>query len=143
MRSIGIPSHRSIAGWSLLILLALAAIVLTGVTARAQTPEWSLLRPSNTGLGGEEIRGLRFAPDGKLWVASRWLYLNEGGFGILDPATQVWTNLTNYETPLPTEYINDFVFAPNGTAWIATDQGLVKKQGDNWTIYTTANAPFL
>jgi ligand-binding sensor domain-containing protein len=143
MLSIGIPSNRSIARWLLLVLLALASIVLTVASSNAQAPQWSLLRPSNSGIGGEEIRGLRFAPDGKLWVASRWVFWGEGGFGVLDPATQVWTNLTNFETPLPTEYINDFVFTPSGTAWIATDQGLVKKQGDTWTIYTTANAPFL
>ena len=85
MRSIGIPSNRSTAARSLLILLALVSAVLTITPANA-TPEWSLLRPSNSGLGGEEVRGLRFAPDGKLWVASRWIFWEEGGFGILDPA---------------------------------------------------------
>lgn len=142
MRSIDTPSNRSTAVW-VLILLALASTLFTVAPSTAQLPEWSLLRPSNSGIGGEEIRGLRFAPDGKLWVASRWPFWQEGGFGILDPATQVWTNLANFETPLPSEYVNDFAFAPDGTVWIATDRGLVKKQGDSWTVYTTANSPLL
>jgi flagellar hook capping protein FlgD len=137
------PSNRPTGGWLVLSLLALALTLLTVAPSSAQTPEWSLLRPSNTGIGGEEIRGLHFAPDGKLWVASRWIFWDEGGLGVLDPATQTWTNLTNFETPIPSAEVNDFAFAPNGTAWIATRNGLVKKQGDSWTVYTTANSPLL
>lgn len=34
--------------------------------------EWKLVRPSNTGIPGEEIMQLEWAPNGKLWVAARW-----------------------------------------------------------------------
>ena len=44
---------------------------------------------------------------------------------------------------MPGEYILDIEFAANNVVWIATDQGLVKKDGDIWTIYNTENAPLL
>ena len=32
----------------------------------AQQPTWKVIKPSDTGIPGEEVRFLRFAPDGKL-----------------------------------------------------------------------------
>src|SRR6185369_2480975 len=55
----------------------------------------------------------------------------------------LWTDYANWETPLPSAMVLDLAFARGGVVWIATDQGLVKKDGDAWTVYTTANAPLL
>jgi ligand-binding sensor domain-containing protein len=123
--------------------IPLALGLLSAAPTFAQDPEWSLLRPSNSGIPGEEIRCLGFHPDGKLWVGARWIFWQEGGFGIYDLGSDVWTNYSNFETPIPSEYLNDVAFGADGSVWIATDNGLVHKQGDAWTVYSTANAPLL
>ena len=105
--------------------------------------DWKIVKPSNTGIPGEEVSIVRWAPDGRLWVGARWPFWHEGGLGVLDPATGIWTVYSNWETPIPSEFINDLAFGPGGVVWIATDEGLVKKDGDVWTVFNTSNAPFL
>lgn len=122
-------------------VLTITALVVAITPAAAY--DWKLLRPSNSGIPGEEIRFLRFTPDGKLWVGARWSFWQEGGVGIYDRGSQVWTTWANWETPLPSEYVNDIAYGPGGVVWIATNGGLVKKVGDSWTIYTQANSPLL
>ncbi|MDM7916461.1 MAG: FlgD immunoglobulin-like domain containing protein [Candidatus Eisenbacteria bacterium] len=144
-----ISAPRSSLALVLLFLVSAcpAISVMIGIAAPApalaQPPDWSVLRPSNSGIPGEEIRCLRFAPDGGFWVGARWPFWQEGGIGIYDSAADVWTDYSNFETPIPSEYVNDLAFAQDGSVWIATDAGLVHKGGDTWTVYTTANAPFL
>jgi hypothetical protein len=105
--------------------------------------EWSIIKPSNTGIPGEELRRMYFDPEGNLWVAARWPFWSEGGLARWNKDENTWTVWSNWETPIPSPFINDVAFAPNGVIWIATGGGLVKKDGENWTVYTTANAPFL
>ena len=121
--------------------LALAAVVAAATPAAAY--DWKLLRPSNSGIPGEEIRFMDFTPDGRLWVGARWVFWQEGGVGIYDRASQVWTAWANWETPIPSEMVNDIAFGPEGVVWIATNRGLVRKTGDSWTVYTHANSPLL
>jgi hypothetical protein len=125
--------------------VALGTLFAAGAGSLAQPPStsWRIVKPSNTGIPGEEVRFVRFAPDGKLWVGARWPFWEEGGLGIYDFEEQVWTDYVNWETPIPSEYVNDIEFGPSGVVWIATDGGLVKKDGETWTVYTTANAPLV
>jgi sugar lactone lactonase YvrE len=122
-------------------VLTLTALITTVAPAAAY--DWKLLRPSNSGIPGEEIRFLQFTPDGKLWVGARWPFWEEGGVGIYDRTSKVWTTWANWETPIPSEYVNDIAFGPGGVVWIATNRGLAKKDGDSWTVYTHANSPLL
>jgi len=127
------------------IVLALT-LVATATWLGAQTlsdPVWDLVRPSNTGIPGEEIRFVRFDPDGAPWIGARWYFWQEGGIGILDRDTQVWTTYADFETPIPSEYVNDIEFGPGGVVWIATDRGLVRKEGAAWTVYDSSNSPLL
>jgi|GEM_PF-1743697 len=112
------------------------------VSAAGFIPEWKLLKPSNTGIPGVLVGPVRFAPDGRLWVAAHEDWRSDGGIGVLDFTTGVWTTYANWDSPLPSDFVNDLAFGPNGVVWIATEAGLVKKDGDEWTVYTTANAPF-
>lgn len=118
---------------------------LTDVRSNLTTtaPEWRILKPSNTGIPGVLVDIVRFAPDGRLWVAAHEDWRSDGGIGVLDFGTGVWTTYSNWDSPLPSNFVNDLAFGPNGVVWIATDNGLVKKDGDSWTVYTTANAPLL
>ena len=124
-------------------LLTWAEGTTAGSAFAAAHPEWRILKPSNTGIPGEEVGLVRVAPDGRVWVAARWPFWQQGGLSVLDPATGVWTAYASWETPLPSIYVNDVAFADKGVVWIATDAGLVKKDGDAWTVYTTANAPLV
>lgn len=112
----------------------------------AEPPGMRLIRPTNTGIPGEEVRTVQYHPNGKLWVGARWPFWREGGVGIYDIVEDLWQTYFNGETgqgrgPLPSEFINDFAFASDGTAWIATDEGLVKYDGTTWTIYNHTNTP--
>ena len=124
-------------------LVALSAVLSLPIAAAVDQPAMKLYRPSNTGIPGEEIRFLKFAPDGKPWIGARWPFWQEGGVGIYDFATDTWSDYINHETAIPSEYVNDIEFGPDGAVWIATDGGLVRKVGDAWTVYTTANSPLL
>ncbi len=126
--------------------LAIAAMALTAAPAVAQpgnTPEWRQVRPGNTGVPGIQLHYATLAPDGKVWVAGRWPFWGEGGYGVYDPAADTWTTYSNYDSPQPSQWARQVIFAPGDVTWMATDDGLVRKQGEDWTVYTTANAPLL
>lgn len=118
-----------------IILSVLAA------AAHADGPTIHVVSPATTGIPGEEVRVVRHAPDGKLWVAARDPFWRDGGIGIYDFATDTWEVHSKGETPIPSEYINDIEFDAAGVAWIATDAGLVRWDGETWTVYNAANTP--
>ena len=134
-------TRRSI--FSSLGAICLAASLTAGEGTAAAVPQWRVLKPSNTGIPGVLVDIARLAPDGRLWVAAHEDWRLDGGIGVLDMATGVWTTYANWDSPLPSNFVNDLAFGQNGVVWIATDNGLVKKAGDSWTVYTTANAPLL
>jgi len=119
------------------------ATLLAVAVAAGGEPKWRVVKPSNTGIPGEEVRVVRFAPDQKLWVGARWPFWKEGGVGILDRQTQIWTTYANWETPIPSEYVNDIAFGPGGVVWIATNGGLVRRAGNEWKVYDASNSPLL
>lgn len=122
---------------------------LTGfvvLTVGSQTVSWELIRPSNTGIPGEEIRSVAIAPDGRVWVAARWPFWREGGVGILDPEADTWQVYSNAQTgsgpgPIPSEFINDIEFAQSGDVWIATSRGAMRFDGSEWTRFDSTNTP--
>ncbi len=129
------------AGLTLIFTLA-ASVSLLG--AEALRPSiWSLAKPSNTGIPGEEIRFVRFDSNGTPWVGARWPFWSEGGVSVLDRASQIWRSSSNYETPIPSEYVNDLAIGPGGVVWIATREGLVRKEGASWIVYDSSNSPLL
>jgi len=118
-------------------------LLLTFKPTKAQPSdyEWRLIRPSNTGIPGEEVRNLAWAPDGQLWVAARWPFWAEAGIGVYNTQTEIWTGWNNWQNPIPDEFINDIEFDQDGNAWIATGNGLVKFDGTNWQIFDASNSP--
>jgi sugar lactone lactonase YvrE len=131
-------------------LWAGALVLAAGVAApraQAQSGEWRQFRPSNTGVPGVQLHDGRFAPDGRLWVAGRWPFWGEGGYGIYDLQSDTWETLSNVDTPQPSQWARQVVFAPAGAGgdvvWMATDDGLARREGETWTIYSSANSPLL
>jgi ligand-binding sensor domain-containing protein len=126
-------------------MVAACGLAMTASTALAQngTAQWVQVRPGNTGIPGIQLHYGTLAPDGKVWVAGRWPFWGEGGYGVFDPATDLWETYSNYDDPQPSQWARGVIFAPGGVIWMATDDGLVRKEGENWTVYTTANSPLL
>jgi hypothetical protein len=71
-RSMARPT-LAICAWSALLATALP------VAISALETEWQFLRPSNTGIPGQEVRFARFDPSGRLWVSARYPFYAEGG----------------------------------------------------------------
>lgn len=47
-----------------------------------------------------------------------------------------WRTFDVYNSPLPSNRVNAIAVDDNGVGWIATDSGLARFDGINWTIYT-------
>lgn len=123
-------------------LLFVGVGLLASATA-AHAQDWTLMKPSTSGIPGEEVRLVRFAPDGLLWVGARHPFWGEGGIGVLDPALDAWTTYDNVEGDFPSAFPNDTAWAPDGSLWAATGAGLVHRVGGQITLYNAANSPLL
>jgi ligand-binding sensor domain-containing protein len=155
--------------WKLLTTLsrhrALVAVVFAAAFAATsvaqQQPQFNIVKPSSTGLPGEECRVMTFDPTGNLWVAARWPFWGESGLAML-PAeelehtplpgggfdTGAWRVWSSVHHPIPSPYIHAMVFGSDGTAWVATEGGLVRFRpnaapAEQWLVYTPANSPLL
>ena len=143
-------------GWSI------AACVLVIGSVAAAEPQWNILKPSTTGIPGEEVRVLNFDPEGNLWVAGRWIFWEECGLAMLPAAelpytplpgggfdTGAWEVWSNVNHPIPSVYIHDIEFGPGGVMWIASDGGLTRfdrnatAPQDMWFTYNAANSPLI
>lgn len=121
--------------------LGLDLATLITWTAAAQAPPMTVMDPANSGIPGEEVRIVRWGPEGDPWVAARWPFWQDGGIARYDLASGVWTVWSKGEYPIPSEYINDFEWDAAGVMWIATDGGLVRWDGQTWATYNPSNSP--
>ncbi len=124
-------------------LLCHVCLFAVATSALASAQAWKLVKPSTTGIPGEEVRIVRIADDGHVWVGARWPFWTEGGIGVYDPSRDLWTTFNNVDGSFPSAFVNDLVWAPDGTAWIATGNGLVHWDSGVAQVYTTANSPLL
>src|SRR5262245_44770680 len=99
----------------------LVAGLLSGSALAA--PRFNLVKPSTTGVPGEEVRVMKFDPAGNLWIAGRFYFWSEAGIAML-PAKQLkfkalpgggfdtgaWQVWSSVHHPIPSVYINDMVF---------------------------------
>lgn len=139
-------------------------LILTWLAATAsaqQLPAFGIVKPSSTGVPGEEVRVMTFDPAGNLWVAARWPFWGESGLAMLSADqldhtplpgggydTGGWRVWSSIHHPIPSPYIHAMVFGSDGTGWVATDGGLVRFRpnaapAEQWLIYTPANSPLL
>ena len=146
---------------ALFFILSVSTLSLS--KAAVGPPLINIIKPSTTGVPGDEIRVMRFDPSGNLWIAAREIFWQEWGVAML-PADQlayqplpgggfdtrawkVWS--TVHGDPLPNEFINDMEFTSDGTMWLASEGGLTRFRpnaadpADKWFTYTTANAPLV
>jgi len=121
--------------------LLLAALPLLAPATAAQTMK--LVNPATSGIPGDDVRLVSFAPDGMLWVGARWIFWGYGGFGWYDRDADLWTTWSTNDGTFPAAFVNDIAWAADGTAWIATDIGLVRWKDGVIKTWTTANSPLL
>ncbi len=119
------------------VALVFGAVVSFSATAQ----QWSVAKPSNSGVPGEEIRGVHWSPDGDLWVIARWPFWGEAGIAVYDAPNDTFSVWSNWETALPSPYINEVEWTPDGIAWIATNGGLVRFDGTTFTVFDSSNSP--
>ena len=65
------------------ISTALALIIAGSLTILAQTPGFNNVKPSTTGVPGEEVRVMKLDPAGNLWIAGRFYFWEEVGLAML------------------------------------------------------------
>lgn len=137
--------------------------LLLSASAGAQAlPQFNIVKPSTTGVPGEEVRVMKFDPTGNLWIAGRWPFWSEGALAMLSAdqlgyqqlpgggfETGAWKVWSNVHHPIPSPYINDFLFGAGGVIWIASDGGLTRfdrtapTEAERWFTYTPANSPLI
>ena len=140
-------------------------IVLTTVAATSQgsAPLWNIVKPSTTGVPGDEVRLMAFDPNGNLWVGARFIFWQEWGVAMLSPdqqehkplpgggydtgAWKVWS--TALGDPLPNQFMYDMEFTSDGTMWLASEGGLTRfrpnapNPEDRWFTYRKGNSPLV
>lgn len=119
------------------IIIALLALAASAATA--QDLEIGHIRPSTTGIPGDQVITGAIGPDARLWVAARYPFWGEGGVGVFNGDT--WTTHANVNSPMPSQWVHDIGF-DGPVTWMATEGGVVRLEGDDWTIFDRSNSPF-
>jgi ligand-binding sensor domain-containing protein len=140
----------------------LALVISCGLTVFAQTPQFNIIKPSTTGVPGEEVRVMKFDLDGNLWIAGRFYFSGEAALAMLSAdqldhqplpgggfETGAWKVWSSVHHPIPSPYINDMAVGAGGVIWIASDGGLTRfdpaapTEEQMWFTYTPANSPLI
>jgi ligand-binding sensor domain-containing protein len=109
--------------------------------AAAQQAEWSIYKPTNTGLTGNYVYSLALDDEGAVWIGADDPIWDEGGLGRFDG--DVWQSWTNVDGKAPTHYMHDLQIDAQGRKWAASDVGLLRFDGDVVeVVWSTANAPW-
>ena len=76
---------REYRGLLMNLFISFFFIGLTTVAAISQgsSPVWNIVKPSTTGVPGEEVRVMTFDPAGNLWIAARYYFWQEWGLAML------------------------------------------------------------
>ena len=65
-------------------LFSLVILTVFWASAGAQTlPQFNIVKPSTTGVPGEEVRVMKFDPAGNLWAAGRFYFFCDSALGML------------------------------------------------------------
>lgn len=75
------------------------------------------------------------SPNQIIPISGEEFYILSGGEGFVHYENGVVQSYTTQNSPLPSDYVNHLIQINDGTLWIATREGLVKKDGDEWTNY--------
>jgi ligand-binding sensor domain-containing protein len=144
-------------------LFSLVILTVFWASAGAQTlPQFNIVKPSTTGVPGEEVRVMKFDPAGNLWIAGRSPFWGEAAVAMLSADqldynplpgggfdTRAWRVWSSVHHPIPSPYLFALAFTSDGTVWIATEGGLTRFRPnaqppeEMWVTYTPANSPLV
>jgi hypothetical protein len=107
-------------------LLALAsAPLLVAAPAHAQV-DWTVYRPTNTGILGDFVQTIALDEQDRPWIAAYTPFWEEGGMSHMN-ADGTWTVLSSFDQPaIGSPRFHDILRAPGGSMWIGTDDGLLR-----------------
>jgi len=111
----------------LLPIVAACAAVLLSPAAGAAVPQWTIYKPSNTGIPGDYTRDIFVGADGKPWIPGYIPFRQEGGMSRYDSATATWFAVTNVDYPVITSpRFHDIDSDADGIMWIGSEGGLLR-----------------
>jgi ligand-binding sensor domain-containing protein len=127
----------------------LATITLTCAMAAsvpAQQIDWTILKPSNTGIPGDNCYDIYIDRDDRPWIPGFIPFWGEGGLARWDRDTNTWFSLNNVDYPvIPSPRIDDVDGDTAGIMWIATNEGLVRYDPTlgpaSLEVYDASNSP--
>jgi ligand-binding sensor domain-containing protein len=114
-------------------------LAVLAALAVAQSPEWKIYKPTNTGAQGDYSFGLAVDADGRLWANGHDPIWDEGGLVMFDG--RVWHNWSTVDSAAPDEELRSFVFDRSGNLWLGSPAGLSKFDGASWTTYNRNAVP--
>ncbi len=131
----------------ILLYTILPFFYCTFLKAQTLNPQFTYIRPSNTGLGGDYFQCIRIDECGNKWSGGYLPFWSEGSVVRFDDS--VFTCWSNFEGYLPADRVYDLAFDQNGGLWVASNGvgngiahgGVSHYDGTTWQNWTTANSP--
>ncbi len=100
----------------------------SGGLARFDGMNWQVFSTENSELPVNYVTSLALDNSGVLWMGTY-----EGGAVSFNGTD--WQIFNADNSAIPNDKVNDLTFDDNAVLWMATDGGLVKVEGDVWTVF--------
>jgi len=134
------PLRRPHLFWLVQCLLILSPL------AWGQGGEWTVYTRENSGLPDNNVLSLLAAPDGGLWIGTRFegvAFLDGGNWSYFKPPAPPGgkAGLQNVAEGPQAQAIYDLALDSTGVLWVGTKvHGLLRFDGSTWTRYDTVNS---
>src|SRR5688572_26851344 len=156
--------HGRLGQSSFAAIAAIGASLVQSATARdfPANPSFNILKPSTTGIPGQEVRVRTVDHEGNIWIAGRWPFWSECAVAMLTPQEQrftplpgggfdtgLWEVWSNVHHPIPSPYIDSIRVTSDGIVWIGSEGGLTRfdrhadTPQERWRTWNQSNAPLL
>jgi len=89
--------------------------------------EWTEFTTDSSELQLGTVRAVKYTDKGQLYIGYGGGF-GGGGFSIID--NDKWTHFNKTNSKVPDHMIRDIEIDSNGTIWMATNNGVIKKDGD-------------
>jgi ligand-binding sensor domain-containing protein len=101
--------------------------------------KWKSLTEENSELKLSTVRAVRFTDNENLYIGYGGGYGN-GGFSILKDSK--WTHFNKTNSKVPDNMVRDIEIGKKGVIWMATNNGVIKLEGDTISPIYFRNGAF-